>query len=109
MHIPVLLCGFFCGPWYAFVVGIVAPILRFVLFGMPPIMPIGISMSFELSTYGLVAGLLYKLFPKKRLSIYAALLCAMIAGRIAWGVARVVLYGFGGQNLDGLHLFLELS
>ena len=98
MHIPVLLCGFFCGPWYAFVVGIVAPILRFVLFGMPPIMPIGISMSFELSTYGLVAGLLYKLFPKKRLSIYAALLCAMIAGRIVWGVARVVLYGFGGAE-----------
>ena len=39
MHIPVLLCGFFCGPWYALAVGLVAPLLRFALFGMPPLMP----------------------------------------------------------------------
>ena len=25
MHIPVLLCGFFCGPWYALAVGGIAP------------------------------------------------------------------------------------
>ena len=39
MHIPVLLCGFFCGPWYALAVGGIAPVLRFVLIGMPPLMP----------------------------------------------------------------------
>ena len=41
MHIPVLLCGFFCGPWYGGIVGGVAPLLRFVLFGMPPLFPTG--------------------------------------------------------------------
>lgn len=95
MHIPVLLCGFFCGPWYALAVGFIAPILRFFLFGMPPLMPIGIAMSFELATYGLVSGLLYKALPKKKPFIYVSLIGAMLLGRVVWGVVRVVLYGLG--------------
>ena len=23
MHFPVILCGFFCGPWYAFMIGFI--------------------------------------------------------------------------------------
>lgn len=95
MHIPVLLCGFFCGPVYGAVVGLIAPLLRFLLFGMPPLMPIGIAMCFELMTYGLVSGLLYKLLPKKKLNVYVALLGAMLAGRVIWGIARVILLGLG--------------
>ena len=95
MHIPVLLCGFFCGPWYALAVGFISPLLRFLLFSMPPIMPSGIAMSFELAAYGLFAGLLYKLLPKKKPYIYVSLVSAMILGRVVWGIARVVLYGLG--------------
>lgn len=95
MHIPILLCGFFCGPWYALAIGFAAPLLRFFLFGMPPIMPIGISMCFELATYGLMVGLLYKHLPKKKSSIYISLLVAMLAGRIIWGFSRVVLLALG--------------
>ena len=81
MHIPVLLCGFFCGPWYALAVGLVAPLLRFALFGMPPLMPTGIAMCFELATYGFVSGLLYKLLPGKKVFTYVTLIAAMLAGR----------------------------
>lgn len=95
MHIPVILCGFFCGPVYGAVIGFVAPLLRFLLFGMPPVMPTGIAMSFELMTYGLVSGLLYKLLPKKKLYVYVALIAAMLAGRIVWGISRVILFGLG--------------
>ncbi len=95
MHIPVLLCGFICGPWYGLAVGFIAPLLRFLIFSMPPIMPIGISMSFELAVYGLAAGLMYKLLPKKKPYIYVSLITAMLAGRIVWGLARTVLYGLG--------------
>lgn len=95
MHIPVLLCGFFCGPWYALIVGFIAPLLRFMIFGMPPLVPKGVAMCFELATYGLVLGLLYNLLPKRKLNIYVSLICAMLAGRIVWGAARVILYGFG--------------
>lgn len=96
MHIPVLLCGFFCGPLYAAVTGFAAPLFRFLLFGMPPIMPTGIAMCFELAAYGLSAGLLYKkMLPKKKAYVYVSLVGAMIIGRIVWGAARVVLYGLG--------------
>ena len=95
MHLPVLLCGFFCGPWYALIIGFIAPLLRFLLFGMPPIVPTGISMCFELATYGFVSGTLYRTLPKKKINIYVALIAAMISGRIVWGTVRVILFGLG--------------
>lgn len=95
MHIPVLLCGFICGPWYGLAIGFIAPLLRFLIFSMPPIMPIGISMCFELAVYGLIAGVMYNALPKKKPNIYVSLITAMLAGRVVWGVARTVLYGLG--------------
>ena len=93
MHIPVLLCGFFCGPWYGLAVGAIAPLLRFAVFGMPVIMPTGIGMCFELAAYGCISGLLYAALPKKKVYVYLSLLCAMIAGRFIWGVVRTALAG----------------
>lgn len=92
MHLPVLLCGFLCGPWWAAAVGFVAPLLRSAIFTMPP-MPAAIAMAFELCTYGLVAGLLYRRLPQKTVNIYLSLIAAMVAGRIVWGVAQVVILG----------------
>ena len=99
MHIPVLLCGFICGPFYALIVGLIAPVLRFLLFGMPPIFPTGLAMCFELACYGLVAGLLYRALPKKTGNIYIALLVAMLVGRIVWGVATMIILGISGSGL----------
>lgn len=98
MHIPVLLCGMLCGwPW-GMAVGFIAPLLRFLLFGMPPLYPIGLGMAFELATYGFSAGLCYKLLPKKPGYTYAALLCGMIDGRIVWGIARFIMAGLSGSE-----------
>ena len=94
MHIPVLLAGFLCGPWWAMAVGAAAPLLRFALFGMPPIFPTGTAMCFELAVYGLVSGLLYARLPKKTASIYVSLIGAMLAGRIVWGVVMAVISAF---------------
>jgi len=96
MHIPVLLCGFIAGPFYAAIVGFIAPLLRFMLFGMPPLMPIGIAMCFELAVYGAVSGLLYKALSKKIVFIYVSLIGAMLLGRIVWGIARWALSGVTG-------------
>ena len=98
MHLPVLLAGFLCGPWWALPVGAVAPVLRFVLFGMPPLFPTGTAMCFELAAYGLVSGLLYRLLPKKNGNIYVALVSAMVLGRILWGLVMVVLMGITGAG-----------
>lgn len=91
MHIPVLLCGFVCGWPYGLAVGFIAPPLRFLLFSMPPIFPIGTAMAFELAAYGAFAGLLYKYLPKKTAYVYPALILAMLGGRAVWGAAMAVL------------------
>lgn len=95
MHVPVLLCGFFCGPLYAFFVGAIAPLLRFFLFGSPVLMPVGAAMCFELATYGAVSGFLYARLPKKKGNIYVSLIAAMLTGRLVWGAARAVMSGLG--------------
>jgi len=73
MHIPVLLCGFLCGwPW-GLAVGFTAPLFRSATLSMPPMYPVAISMAFELATYGAVSGLLHRILPRKRISIYCSL------------------------------------
>ena len=32
--------------------------------GMPPLFPVAVAMAFELATYGLLSGILYRVFPK---------------------------------------------
>ena len=98
MHIPALLCGFMCGwPW-GVAVGFIAPLLRSVIFGMPALFPAAVAMAFELAVYGGTAGILYRLLPKKKGMIYVVLLIAMIAGRVVWGIVRLILAGLTGSS-----------
>lgn len=97
MHIPVLLCGFVVGPLWAAAIGLIAPVLRFAFFGMPPLFPTGAAMCFELAVYGAVSGFLYARLPQRASSLYASLISAMALGRIAWGVVRVAFSGVSGS------------
>ena len=97
MHIPVLLAGFLCGPWWALAVGAVAPLLRFALFGMPPLFPTGTAMCFELAAYGLVSGILCRKLHKNAVTVPLALIAAMLAGRLVRGIVMVVLMGLSGS------------
>ena len=98
MHIPVLLCGFLVGwPW-GLAVGFIAPLLRSVIFGMPVMVPGAVAMAFELAVYGLISGILYRLLPKKKWSIYVTLIVAMLAGRVVWGIARLIIAGLSGNS-----------
>ena len=45
MHIPAFLCGLICGWQFGVVVGFIMPLLRMVLFGMPPLMT-AVAMAF---------------------------------------------------------------
>ena len=115
MHIPVLICGFVCGWQYGLLVGFIVPLFRSVLFGMPPMMPTAVAMAFELATYGLICGLLYrrlaccKLVSGKKsgkiISTYLTLIIAMIGGRIVWGIVSIFLYGIQG-NAFSWQMFL---
>lgn len=97
MHIPVLLCGVICGWQYGAALGFILPLIRYMVFGMPVLFPTGIAMAFEMLTYGLVIGLVYSLSRWKCIvSLYRALVSAMIAGRVVWAVAQMILLGVSG-------------
>ncbi len=100
MHIPVLLCGFSCGWQYGLIAGIILPIFRSIVAGMPILMPTAIGMAFELGTYGLLSGLMYSRLPSKPLYIYFTLICSMIGGRIVWGCVSIFLYGIQGNTFS---------
>ena len=96
MHIPVLLCGFFCGAPWGLGVGFVAPLLRSFVLGMPPMFPTAVCMAAELAVYGLVSGILYRRLPAKKSNIYVSLILAMILGRVVWGFAMLLCMGIAG-------------
>lgn len=91
LHIPALLAGFILGWPYGLLVGFLLPVLRSLAFGMPPLVPVALAMAFECAAYGLVTGILYEKLPKKPVSVYVALIAAMVIGRVVGGVANTVL------------------
>lgn len=95
MHIPVLLAGFLVGPLAGLIAGLLTPLLSALLTGMPPLAPAPIAqmMCFELATYGLLSGLVYR---KLGLGALPSLLLAMLGGRLVYGLlGALVLPLFG--------------
>ncbi len=101
LHIPPLICGLVCGWPSGLVVGILSPLLRSLLFNMPPFPNAALPMAFECGAYGLLTGLLYPLFLRLYRrenhlpAILTALILAMIGGRIIGGAAKAALLAFG--------------
>lgn len=93
MHIPVLLCGLLCGPWYGVVCGLAGPVLSSILSGMPPVTSL-IFMVPELVVYGLASGLCMKLIHsgKTVVDLYISLAVAMLLGRIVGGIAKALFF-----------------
>ena len=105
MHIPVLLCGLVCGWQWGLAVGFVAPLLRSLILGMPPLFPVALCMAFELAAYGAVAGIMHAALPRKKPYIYVSLLTAMVVGRLIWGAAMFLCMGLSGGQF-GFAAFL---
>ena len=98
MHLPVLLCGFVCGPAWGLLTGAVTPLLRSLIFGMPPLLPMATAMAFELAAYGFFTGLFYQKLNKNNGNIYLSLLLAMLLGRAVYGVAMAAILGLSGGS-----------
>ncbi len=94
MHFPVLLCGYICGAPWGLAVGFVAPLLRSLTIGAPTLFPRAVAMAFELAAYGFMTGLLYRVLPRNKASLYASLVISMIAGRLVWGTVQLCCVGF---------------
>ncbi len=101
MHIPVLLCGLICGPWYGLACGILTPVVSSLISGMPgpAYLP---PMMAELAAYGLISGLCVRLIKgrKPAARVYASLAAAMIAGRIAYGMMNALIFRAGEYSME---------
>ncbi|NLF26597.1 MAG: ECF transporter S component [Clostridiales bacterium] len=98
MHIPVLICGFLTGWPLALIVGLLAPLLSFFLFSMPPMPAVGLPMMFELAAYGVAASLLYRALPKNIGFLYVSLVLSMLIGRAVWGAVSFIIAGVAGTE-----------
>ena len=67
-----------CGWKWGLLVGFVTPLLRSVLFGMPPMVPTALAMAFELAAYGAVAGLCYRRWHGGAKGVSLSLLAALV-------------------------------
>ena len=93
MHIPVLISGFLCGPFYGLLVGLLTPIISHVVFQMPPVIMLG-QMIVELGVYGLLTGILNKVINIKSIILknYVVLIISMLIGRIVYGVMNALVF-----------------
>ena len=108
MHLPVLLCGFFCGPFWGLAVGLIAPLFRSLLLGMPVLFPTACSMALELASYGFLAGFFYALFPKKLPFTYLSLGLSLLGGRAVLGLVNTLFFGILAKEYT-LSLFLTAA
>jgi len=102
MHIPVLLCGFLCAWPYALLCGIATPVLSCLLTNMPTFADLP-AMTAELALYATIPAVLRHAFPRvahRTGGMYATLITAMLAGRIAAGVLKAFLFRAGAYSLS---------
>lgn len=96
IHIPVLLCGLICGPYFGILCGMAGPLLSALFTGMPAaaILP---QMVIECAVYGFTAGLMMKLVSTRKIyaDLYISLAIAMLSGRIIAGIAKALIFARG--------------
>lgn len=107
MHLPVFICSYACGPVYAGIVGFIAPLIRSLITGMPVFPTKAIPMMFELMTYGAVAGVCYKLFPKKIPYVYISLVVGIISGRLVLSAVNLVMNAMNGVEFSFFTYFVK--
>ena len=96
MHIPILLCGLMCMWPYGLLCGILGPLLSSLITGMPTLagIPSGII---EMGIYGDVTSLMMMIVHTTNTyaDLYISLITAMLAGRVAAGIASALIFARG--------------
>lgn len=122
LHIPAMLSAFVLPLPWAVLVSFIIPIIRSAIFTMPPMVPMALTMAFEMATYALVIGLLNKRLGNDWLKIIIKLVIAMVLGRIVYIIAfylllltmngqfnfQAVVYGLTVEGLPGIIVQLLL-
>jgi LytS/YehU family sensor histidine kinase len=96
MHYAVLLGGLLLGPVAGAFLGVATPTVSTLMTGMPAVAILP-PMAIELAVYGLVAGVAHR---RWQLAPVWSLLLAMVAGRVALGLAVAWLGPFIGLKAE---------
>ena len=101
MHIPVLLCGFICGPLLGLFAGVITPVISAFATGMPP-MTVLPGMACELACYGFATGIFIRIIKTKYkpLNFYLSLIAAMLIGRAVSGFVNGVIISLGSYTFQ---------
>lgn len=105
-EIPVLLCGLVCGASYGAAVGLLAPLLGFIVMGEPAFYPDVISMMVEYLLLGAVASPIFRIFSRNIVSLYLSLGAAMAAGRLGYAAAQYIMIELQHREFS-LHAVLK--
>lgn len=99
MHLPVLVAGLLCGPFYGAIVGMLCPLLSSILTGMPALAVLP-NMLVEMFLYGGLTGLIFRVVHTKYfiLNVYIALVVGLLVGRMAGGAVCYLLFLGGTRN-----------
>ena len=98
MHIFVLLAGLLFGWRAGLLVGLFTPLTSYFISGLPALNVLP-QVVIEVSTYGLIAGLLHE---KYNLRAIWSLLGAIVAGRLSLLLAISIMYLFAGHSYSPL-------
>lgn len=102
MHLPVMLTGFIAGPVAGAITGLFAPIISFMLTGMP-----GTAMFpfiiVELAIYGLTSGAI----KNKNIHMLAKILAVQLSGRLARAIAILATFYLVGNERVKPAIILE--
>ena len=94
MHLPIIFVGLIAGPAVGAIAGAAAPLVSFLLSGMPMLAMLP-RMTAELCAYGLVAGLLRGI----KLPSLAKVVIAQLAGRVVLTAATAIaVFAFGSSK-----------
>ncbi len=104
MHFPVLLVGFVAGPVAGLATGLFAPIISFVLTGMPGILMLPFIV-IELGVYGMVSGLIVN----ADINSYAKVFIAQIAGRGVRAVAILIAFFTLGSKVAPMVILTSVA
>ena len=106
MHIPVLLCGLLCGPFWGAACGIIVPVLSSLLTGMPPAYPMLPIMLVQLFFIGFISGLFYRRLEK---NLFLAIGIAILSGWALYGLMFYILLLLGGGQIMALSVTAALT
>lgn len=109
MHIPAMLAGFILPLPWAVALAFVMPLLRSLLFSIPIMLPMALTMAFELAAYALIISWLAPKLAQTLPGIIATLLIAMAGGRVVYAIANYFILNAMGIPFNLATVFKALT